>query len=667
MKTLSASILVIAIFFAFFEPVHAQTTTHMGPAVAFVKASRDTLFIQPLGNDSPVQAYYLPTLITALTGGEQTWYSINQLAVIGMTRSGNRLLIGGTLDYLSPSSGVEVTYQGLMTIPWPLSTISLTDTVNFILPFPGNVTNTAPFRPVGVMSADGSQWWAVLSSNSPADDSLKFYHGHTDGSGGIDSSTYPQLFEEGFQMSNLAVDTQTNAMFCTTVSAMLDAQPQTNLKLLFFSWDAGSKTSPEVAAEDYSSVYQGIGNPIYEFQEPNGGVIYSYIDSMFGFTVIPMNDGRTALTGLCTDGNANDPSSRDNSINLYQNALFPSTFNMTTPAYTIARSIIDPSQDFFSGQNCGLDTEDFISPLRGQMGNAGDVSCNAIGGDSILFITHESPEDCSNRGKKSGIYYYDYTDGAQQSATLVYNDPNAQELQPVWVVAPYTTSTVAPVYYPGIAWDPVNNVGFGPVDSGNTSQPMTYTFIDSSSKTAVTLDSATISGPNASDFTIVSGKVSNTLQPQKTEQIIVTFSPVGPDSGAVTATLKVYFEGRNVEGPIQYTLAQSLIGTAVIPPPTPPNSVTEDAVLSAGMTIDPNPFTSSAFIQLTTPDAGALSIVVHDALGRTVYASEHRETGAGQTQSFEFDAKSLGLPNGVYYVTAFLGERQASRKVVFIR
>jgi hypothetical protein len=656
MKTLSASILVIAIFFASFASLHAQTTPHMGPAVAFVKASRDTLFIQPLGNDSPVQAYYIPSIITSLTSGEQTWNSINQLAVIGMTPNGDRLVIGATLNYLSNTSNVNVTYQGLIAIPWPLTTISLTDTVKFLLPFPGNVTGTAPFRPVGVMSKDGTQWWAVLSTNSPADDSLKFYHGNTNGSGNIDSSTYPILLEQGFQMSNLAVDNTNNTMIATSLYNLLDGDPQVDTKVTFFSWNAGSLTSPEVAAEDYSGEYLTLANALF-LPESNGP---AYVDSMFTFTVIPANDGKTAYIGLASNQDL------DNSINLYQNQLFPSSFSLMTPSYTMARSIISSSQNFYSGQNCGEYQENYLSPTRGQMGNAGDVSCNAIGGDSILFVTSESPDSCAARDKEAGIYYYDYTSGAA-SATLVYNDPSDdQPLQPVWVVAPYTTSTQGPTNYPGIAWDPVDTASFGSVDSGNSSL-MTYTFIDSSSKTAVTLDSATISGANASDFKINSGKISATLQPTKTEQIVVTFSPVGPDSGAETATLNVYFESQNAEGPVQYSLTQSLRGTAVIPPPTPPNSVTEDAVLAAGMTISPNPFSSSSFIQLTTPDAGALSIVVHDALGRTVYTSDLRETGAGQTQSFEFDAQSLGLPGGVYYVTAFLGEQQASRAVVFIR
>jgi hypothetical protein len=83
--------------------------------------------------------------------------------------------------------------------------------------------------------------------------------------------------------------------------------------------------------------------------------------------------------------------------------------------------------------------------------------------------------------------------------------------------------------------------------------------------------------------------------------------------------------------------------------------------------VQPNPFAQSARINLTAPEAGSVAIVVHDALGREVYASQNIKTAAGQAQEFTFDAKSLGLPTGTYYVTALLGNRAATREVVFVK
>ena len=643
MKTLLGSILAFALFFASFDTIQAQSSTHLGPAVAFVKASRDTLFIQPLSVDSPVQAYDLPSLFTNFTNGAVTINSIKNLAVIGMTPAGDRLVIAGTVNYINPSNSTNVTFQGLLSIPWPITTFTLTNSVDFLLP-----ANENDFRPIGILSADGKQWWITFTTTTGGNDPLTFYHGNTDGSGSIDSTTEFEM-EEGFQMSNITLDRSNNFILAsTTYDKVLDNSQVTDGRFLLHVWEAGHGDD---AAIDLSGAYDGLAL--------NAGYYQQY-DSIFGLTIIPQNDGHNALLGLTSNPIDSKTSVHDNSINFYTDPYGSSGGGLSgsneSTTISMPSSILPSGEDFFSGQSCGTYQEQLYAPGKGQMGEAGDVSLNTIGGDSVLFVTHESPEDCANRGAKSGIYFYDVTSGLA-SATLVYNDTKAQELQPVWVVAPYLNA-VAPISYPGIAWQTSNSGNFGSVDTGSISSPMNFTFIDTSSK-AVTLDSATITGPNASEFKINSGHVAGTLPSLATQSINVTFTPVAP-AGAANATLNVYFEGQTPN----LSITQALSGTVVIPAG---GGVKEDAVLASSLTIDPNPFSSSASVQLTSPDAGAMSIVVHDALGRTVYTSDLRETGAGQTESFTFGAKSLGLPDGVYYVTAFLGERQASRAVVFVR
>jgi hypothetical protein len=625
MKKLSGSILVITLFFASFASIHAQTTV-MRPAVAFVTASRDTLFIkQP---DSAVQAYDLASLITTLTGGEVSIDSIRQMAVIGMTPAGDRLVIAANYYYVNPFSSGHVLYQGLLTIPWPLSTFSLSNTVQTLLSSRG----TNDFRPVGVLSADGKQWWVTFTSTSLGDDSLAFYHGNTDGTGTVDSTIAVGL-EENFQMSNIAVDKTNNVMIAMSFDRLADTDPKLDGRTLMYAWQAGKGDLQYI---DFSANYQTLAQ-----------IFTTNIDSMFGMTVIPNNDGSTAQIGLTSN------SDKDNSINLFQIPYFNgSSFNLSDQVGSIPRSVIPTDQNFFAGPNCGLYQEDVLGRGQSQLANAGDVSVNAIGGDSVLFITHDAGDDCNN--SNTAVYYYDLNAGG--NAVLVYNDSGAQELQPVWVVTPYTVPAVP--HYGGIAWQPVSSDFFGSIDTGNTSA-LSFTFSDTSAETAVVIDSANITGANASEFAITSGSAATTLQPTKTASITVTFTPVAP-AETVNATLNVYFEGQP-DG--QSTITQSLSGTVV----TPASGVQQDAVLASSLSIDPNPFSSSASVQLTSPDAGAMGIVVHDALGRTVYTSELRETGAGETQSFQFDAHALGLPDGVYYVTAFLGERQASRAVVFVR
>ncbi len=629
MKKLYGFTLAIALFAAS-ASLHAQTTI-LRPAVAFVKTSRDTLFIkQP---DSAVQAYYLPKIITDSGLGQIVYDSIHQLAVIGMTPDGKRLVIGGTIYYLDHSSGNHVFFQGIISLPWPITTTGLltpSTSIKMMLSTRSFGPNFSSFRPVGVLSKDGSQWWATLvSATGGGDGSLTFYHGKTDGSGSIDSTTDETGIVDGFHMSNIALDTTNNTMLAVSFNAVTSSDQATDLHPFFYAWNL--KQNKDVIGTDFRGSLTSLT-----------GRDTTYLDAYFGLTVIPDNNGSTALIGLTP--------SPDNSIALYDVPDFSSDFSLSSANYTIQRTTTIPSdEDFFAGPNCNGIYAEQVGPESGQTGNAGDVSVNSIGGDSILFVTHESPYDCGNRKAKSAIWMYDLSAGTAQ---MIYNDPSAQELQPVWIVMPYTIP--APINYPGIAWQTGLGGNFGTVDTGK-SQGLTFVAIDTSQVTT-TIDSANITGANAAQFTL-SGKIfPTTLNAGGTLPIAVTFTPVAP-AGSVNAVLTVYFEGQTPS-----TIAQQLSGKVAFPA----NGVKEDAALAATMSIEPNPFSSSAFVQLTVPDAGALGIQVRDALGRTVYTSDLRETGAGQTESFEFDAKSLGLPDGVYYVTAFLGERQASRAVVFV-
>jgi hypothetical protein len=640
MKKVTSVALTFVLFLAFAASIRAQTTTTvMRPAVAFVKTDRSILYIkQP---DSAVQSYDLAAIITNL--GVEQWNSVHQLAVIGMMPAGDRIVIGAVVDYVNQNQQ-EQTFQGLISIPWPITLASFTNkNIVFMLSSRNFSTNVTQFRPVGVLSADGKQWWATLSSVSDGNDSMTFYHGYTNGSGTIDSTTLagitnPEL-TDGFHMSNIALDTSNNTMLAMSYDALLSPDQPINGRVILYAWRAGQG---DVSGANITGLFIQLNSSSSNFALQT--------DSMFGLTVIPANDGTNALLGFTSSAN------RDNSINLYESPYF-GTPTLVPTSFSLPRSIIPPSENFFSGGNCGPDTEFVTAPGLSQAGNSGDVSINSIGEKSLLFVTHEAPDACAKRDVGSAIWYYDYTSGSQ-SATFVYNDSSAQELQPVWVVTPYSTTTAAPVYYPGIAWEGTPTGAFGSVDTPNTAA-LTFTFSDTSTHNLPdTINSATITGTDASEFAITSGSAATILQPNGTESISVTFTPVAP-AGSVNAMLTVFFNGQTPN----MSITQPLSGTVV----TPTNGVKEDAMLASAMSIDPNPFTSSASIQLTAPDAGALGIQVHDALGRTVYTSELRETGAGETESFDFDAQSLGLPGGVYFVTAFLGERQASRAVVFVR
>ncbi|HEY3875782.1 MAG TPA: hypothetical protein VGM92_09915 [Candidatus Kapabacteria bacterium] len=609
----------------------AQTTI-LRPAVAFVKAARDTLFIKQA--DSAVQAFDLHS-ITNNVGSFILVDSVRQLAVIGMKPDGSRMILGGNFYYYDNKSSSHVSYSGLISIPWPLdqSLKDPTKTIQFLLPTP----SANGFRPEGILSKDGSQWWATLQSYSQAQLTPVFYHGNTDGSGKIDSTTPENVqgddrLQSGVQFSNLALDTKTNTMLAMSFSGVQSSSQYTSFYIYFYTWSVGN----DVQADNFTGSFKSKFVPT-----PSPGNENPIVDSLFGMTVIPNNNGSTCLLGFTSDPT--------NSIDLYQTPYTTGSIGFSNQGQ-IPDDILPSGEDFFSGENCPPSYVEAVATNgEGQPGNAGDVFVNSIGGDSVLFVTHESSDNCSDRNAKSGIYYHNYTN-TNDSAHLVYNDPKGQELQPVWVVMPYIVPQ-----YPGIAWQGTQTTNFGTVDTGKTNS-LTLTVIDSG-KVPVTIDSATMGGPNAAEMMLGSLTYPIVLQPQGTQSFTVTFQPMAP-SGSRKGGLKIYFEGETHD-----SLTQMLTGTANVPA----NSVAQDPALSASMTTQPNPFSASASISLTAPEAGAMNIVVHDAVGRVVYRSDVREAGAGEAEAFTFDAKSLGLPDGVYYITAFLDNRQATREVVFAR
>jgi hypothetical protein len=124
------------------------------------------------------------------------------------------------------------------------------------------------------------------------------------------------------------------------------------------------------------------------------------------------------------------------------------------------------------------------------------------------------------------------------------------------------------------------------------------------------------------------------------------------------ATMTVHF------GSPDSTTSVDLSGTATV---KPPKSVQEDASLAINVSMQPNPFAVSANIRLTAEQACSMGVVIHDALGHTVYTSDMRVVGAGATESFDFDAGALKLAHGVYYVTALFGDKQVTKQLVFAK
>ncbi len=617
-----------------FSPATAQTTIRR-TAVAFVEADRSNLYIkQP---DSAVQVFDLAAIFNQAVQNAFEIDSIRHLSIIGMTPDGSHFVLGGSIYFIDPSNTTASSFTGLFRIPWPLTAANiLADPFFSNGKFPWFLLpsrNAVQLRPLGVLSPDGTEWWAVLKSVSDGIDSLVFYHGRTDGSGTIDSSvvsgtvTGTVALQDGYHMSNIAIDKSNKIMLATSFDALNSDQLQSG-RFLFYRWNAGHG---DVSATNFT----GSAKTLYKVA--NG----DQIDSVFGLTVIPENDGTNVLIGMTGQSN--------NTISLYQVPYNSGSISLGSPVASIPRSAIPSTQNFFAGRNCGLYKEDASGAENGQPGNGGDVTTN-YAADSVLFITHESPFNCTVRDQNSGVWIYDRNSG---TASLVYNDPNGQELQPVFITTPYVVP--APTQYPGIAWQTNYSGNFGTVDAGKTLSS-TFIVIDTA-KVSTVIDSVRITGPNANQFTVAPLSYPITLSPEQTQSFNITFKPIAPN-GSRSAQLTVFFEGQT---PIMQ-LTQSLSGTANVPV-----NLVEDPSLAQAVAIDPNPFNSIAHIQLTAQNAGALGIIVHDALGHEVYASPMQHVGAGASTNFDFNPIELSLPNGIYYVSAIFGNRQVSKQIIFIR
>jgi hypothetical protein len=450
------------------------------------------------------------------------------------------------------------------------------------------------------------------------------YHGNLfqdDSATNIDVATAaPADAPVDWHMSNLALTPDGKYLLAVTVQG-INSEPSLVFQPWRWDWNGFGKLL-------YTS--KTTWSNLNSLDHTNGSIS----DTIFGYSLLANSDG-TASLGLTLNG--------DISFYTFRYEAFDALHDASTG---ISRSLIPPTEYFFAGQKLGLYKENIYDAPNPGMG--GDVNFNRAG-DSIVFITHPINDldfivkGTNNRTKYSGVYLY--TNG---SAQLIYNDTNAQELQPVIMKV-----AIQIPHYGGITM-PVPTV---PAADTAGSSSFNVAIYDTSAVVDETIDSVVLSGPNASEFK-VNATFPQALAKNTSLSVPITFSPVGTP-GVRNAMVKAYFAGR------QDSVRQAILtGTAKA---VPLKGVPENTPLAIGMTVEPNPFNASTSVMLIAPEAGTLGIVVHDALGRTVYTSDVKRVAAGASETFAFDAKSLALPNGVYYVSVIFGDREVSRQVVFVR
>src|SRR5581483_9581084 len=168
------------------------------------------------------------------------------------------------------------------------------------------------------------------------------------------------------------------------------------------------------------------------------------------------------------------------------------------------------------------------------------------------------------------------------------------------------------------------------------------------------LNTASITGTNASDFTIVSGPTPDTLAPGATATVVIKFCP--STTGAESATLTFPSSSPSPSGGFSYTLT----GTGVV------NGVTEKASQDGyelGQSY-PNPTTGTAEVFVTLPADAPVRIDLIDANGKVVRTAYTGRLTAGD-HSITLDAQDL--PSGTYYYELTSGSIRLTRHLTLLR
>jgi hypothetical protein len=209
--------------------------------------------------------------------------------------------------------------------------------------------------------------------------------------------------------------------------------------------------------------------------------------------------------------------------------------------------------------------------------------------------------------------YFPSTGGSPTGLAVYEVDPiTGVPSQPSPISVPFSTNlTISPALLtatasqqnsssPSLAWNP-SSLTFSSTQTGQSNGPLGLTFKNIGTL-PVTFSSATISGPNATDFSktdLCTPLV--VLQPNNTCTISITYSPSAAGSSQATLTVT-----DNALGSPQ---AISLSGTAVAPPPpVPAVSLSPSGTLTFPGTTTQGTSSTSQNITLTNTGDGALHV-----------------------------------------------------------
>jgi hypothetical protein len=588
--------------------------------------------------------------------------TLRNLAVLASTRDGKTILIGGKGVFMNPINNALDSAWAIARIDAPFKNTGFFNPITLtlggakILKIIFSDQSNNPFDrilPIGVLSPDEKSWYATPTKTSGGEQQW-FFHGNLDGSGTVDSIQVTGSYANspdhtGYHMTNLI--TSDDASGSTMLCVVFDGISGINSRAQIFQW------TPNVPSG--SVAFQGV--------DITGALIQStrptltYVDSIFGYCLHNLGGGTCELALLPT---------AKGDITFYTFPISGTIDNFGKNGnHAIARSVLPNGSDgkplrFFTGTTAAIvpPDHDVFTSQAGlfALGNGGDMMFNAAG-DSVVFITSRS--DDYSTSQESGIYIYSFT---SHTLTLVQNDPNAWERQPVFT-APVVHKYVPPPpppFVPGIAILDSTAINFGIDTIGNSPIQVSVDLKDTSASLII-IKSAVITNTNGGIFSLISPtSFPINVQPRSSQVFLLRFTPT--TIGQYSTSLVIHYTDtmRMNEGKPDSILTLPLSG-AVVKRTT--GSVHTSAPSSFDLSIVPNPFSAITKITVTAREAGSSSLEIRDLLGKEIYSSKSFELGPGETYSYTFDASAMHLSPGSYFIIVRSHGEELTRQTIFVK
>jgi hypothetical protein len=372
-----------------------------------------------------------------------------------------------------------------------------------------------------------------------------------------------------FTLDTFKIDPQTPALVPTSTQSL----PITG------SWvDSGAVGDPN-----------GHGFAVLVNQDQGGSrpvpVLYTVtFDPSSGLPIVPTSG--TSLAGVNAQGIFIGPKGKFMAVNFGANGEFLMVYQLSTSTFQpITSNTVNIGEVPFMNRGIFFDPGDSLTFVQILNPAVGEYTVFQIMDSATLSvlpsspISFESAEDIQDGiedpyGPFVFSAYYPTASAAPTGLTVFQVDPiTGIPSQPSPINAPFNKSlSVVPMLLtatapqqnsssPALAWSPAS-VTFSSTTTGQSSGPQILTFKNTGTVPA-TFSSLTLTGPNASDFSINDQCTPAViLQPNSMCTVSITYAPASPGTSQATITVT-----DNAVGSPQMI---GLTGTAVAPPPPVP-------------------------------------------------------------------------------------------------